>query len=313
MTTPSFRRILATAALAVAVCLPLTAATTVGVVLKGRSAFWSAMEKGVVDAARKDGAEAIVKSPLNESDIAVQIQLLNALVAQGVQAIVIAPNSKDALVAPVAAAQARGIKIVVVDSALNAEHVFVGTNHTDAGTAAGKLLATLVTEADEVSFLKHSQTSGATNLREASALTALRAAHPKLVVHRDIFSGTEGGLETEKARLLLTQHPNTKAVLASGTPGTMAMLKVLTEKQLGGKVKLVGFGFDLNPEVAAAIENNVLQGWVAQLPREIGAKAVETALKLVRGESVAARVASEFLVVTKENLRDARVQALLTP
>jgi ribose transport system substrate-binding protein len=313
MITPSLRSIIAAAALLAAVSSPLNAATTIGVVLKGRSAFWSAMEKGVMDAARKEGAEAVVKSPLNESDIAVQIQLVNALTAQGVQALVLAPNSKDALVAPVAAAQAKGIKIVVVDSALNADQVFVGTNHTDAGTAAGKLLATLVAETDEVSFLKHSQTSVATNLREASALAALRAVHPKVVVNRDIFSGTEGGQEMEKARLLLTQHPNTKVVLASGTPGTMAMLKVIQEKQLAGKVKLVGFGFDLNPEVAAAIEHDVLQGWVAQLPREIGAKAVETALKLIRGESVPAQVASDFLVITKENLHDARVQALLAP
>lgn len=313
MTSHRLRSIAGLLALACALATAGSAATTVGVLLKGRSNFWNAMEKGAVAAGKKAGVEVVVKAPMNESDIAIQVSLLNALVAQGVQAIVIAPNSRDALVAPVAAAEAKGVKVVVVDSPLASEHVFVGTNHTDAGTAAGKLLASLIQEGDEVSFLKHSQTSVATNLREASALAALRAVHPKALVNRDIFSGAEAGVEMEKANLLLTQHPNTRAILASGTPGTMAMLKVIQQKQLAGTVKLVGFGFDLNPEVAAALEQNALQGWVAQLPEEIGAKAVEAAIKLVQGETVASQISCDFLVVTRENLHDPKVQALLQP
>ncbi len=299
-------------ALGLALLAPLHA-TTVGVLLKGRSDFWNEVEKGAIDAGKKLGVEVVVKAPLSESDIAVQVQLMNALAAQGVQAIVIAPNSREALAAPAAAAAARGIKIVVADSALAGDFVFVGTNQTEAGTAAGKLLATLVGANDEVSFLRHSQTSGATNLRETSALAALRAVYPAITVNRDIFSGSEAGAEVEKAGLLLARHPNTKAVLASGTPGTMAMLQVLQDRKLAGAVKLVGFGFNLNAEVASAIEHDALQGWVAQLPREVGARAVETAVKLVKGEPTPRDVACEFLVVTKQNLKEPRVAALLTP
>src|SRR5437588_11435621 len=82
---------------------PLIAAPKIGVLLKGRSAFWNTVEKGAMEAGQQIGAEVIAKAPLAESDVSVQIQLLNALAAQGIDALVIAPCSKDALAAPVAA------------------------------------------------------------------------------------------------------------------------------------------------------------------------------------------------------------------
>jgi ribose transport system substrate-binding protein len=168
-----------------------------------------------------------------------------------------------------------------------------------------------VSDADEVSFLKHAQTSGATTQRETGALATFREAHPKNVVHGDIYASVEAGAETEKAQLLLTQYPSTKAILASGTPGTVAMLKVLQEKKLAGSIKLVGFGFNLNPDVAAALESGAMSGWIAQLPKEIGAKGISSALSLLKGEEVPAIVHTDFVVITKDNLKDPKVQALL--
>ena len=195
-----------------------SAGPKIGVLLKGRSAFWSAVEKGAVENGQKLGAEVIVKAPLAESDVSVQIQLLSALAAQGIEALVIAPCSQTALAAPVAALAVKGVKVVVIDSALDGPGatVFVATDHRAAGEAAGKLLATLVSETDEVSFLKHSQTSGAAGLREAGALASLREAHAKQPIHADIYASSEADAEAEKAALLLTNYPATKAIIASG-------------------------------------------------------------------------------------------------
>lgn len=288
----------------------LRAGPKIGVLLKGRSDFWTAMQKGAQEAGAQAGAEVLVKAPLSETDVAVQEQLLHALAAQGIQALVIAPTNPQMLAGPVAALAAKGVKIVAVDTPLKGAAAFIGTNHRAAGEAAGTFLAGLVGDKDEISFLKHNQNSGATGERENGALDKLRAAHPGVVVHGDIYASTEAGLEAERAALVLGKYPASKAVLASGTPGTMAMLKVLSGRPAGA-VRFVGFGFNLNPAVAEGIGKGVMAAWIAQQPREVGAKGVEAALALVGGQAVPAVTYTDFVVVTKDNLQDPKVQALL--
>ena len=304
--------------LALALCLlglapALPAAPKIGVLLKGRSDFWSAVEKGATAAGAQLGADVVVKAPLNEIDVAVQIRLLEALSAQGIQALVIAPCNQDTLAGPVAALAAKGIKIVVIDSPLatSVAAPFVGTDQHAAGEIAGRLVASLIGENDEVSVLKHSQSSTAAQQREAGALAVLRQSRPHAVVHSDIYASSENGVEAERAALLLQKYPGTRAVLASGTPGTMAMLKLLEEKKTAGSIKFVGFGFNLNPEVAAALADGTMQGWVAQLPGEVGAKGVAAALALIAGQTVAPTLSTDCVLITKDNLQDAKVQALL--
>ena len=311
---PVIRRLLLIAAV-LTLGLPsgVAAGHKIGVLLKGRTKFWSVVEQGAQAAGAKLGAEVIVKAPPNESDIAIQIQMLNALAAQGVEAIVIAPGNKDTLAQPAAALAAKGIKIIVIDSPLdgNIGSAFVGTNHHSAGEAAGRLLAGLVGESDEVAIFRHAQNNGATGDREVGASAALKAAHPKAIVHGDIYAGNEMLEQTERANLLLTKYPGTKGVLASGTPGTLAMMGVLAHHAPVGAIKFVGFGFNLNDEVAAALEAGILHGWIAQQPREIGAKGVEVALDILAGKSVPPVVSIDVYVVTKANLHEPATQALL--
>lgn len=291
----------------------LFAGPKIGVLLKGRSPFWASMEKGALAAGAKLGAEVVVKAPASEADVSVQIQLLNGMASQGYAAIVIVPANKDALAAPVAALAAKGVKIVVLESPLAGDKwpVFVATDHKVAGEAAGGLLATLVGDAEEVSFLNSAQSNSATTAREKAALAKFREQRPKNVIHADIYASAEAGTEPEKARLLLAQYPATKAVFSSGTPGTLAMLKVLQEKKLAGTVKLVGFGFNLNSDVAAALSEGKMHGWIAWQPGELGARGVEAACALVKGDAVPAVVDTAFMVVTPANLNDAKVQALM--
>jgi len=298
---------------AFAIVTSSAAAPKVAVILKGRTAFWKAVEKGATDAGARLGAEIVVKAPLADTDVAVQIQLLNAVAAQGTPAIVIAPINKEALTAPIAAAVAKGVKVVAIDTPLGGTTtpVFVGTDQEGSGRAAGALLAKLVGDTQEAALLKHNQSSGATLDRERGAAEAFRAAHPQGVLHADIYASAEPGQEESQCALLLTTHPQVAAILSTGSPGTFAMLHVIQQQKLGGKVKLIGFGFNLNREIAAAIGHDEMQGWIAQLPTEVGARGVEAALALLKGERVPAVVHTDYLVVTKDNLSDPKVQALL--
>ena len=301
--------------LALSLALPAVQAEAhkIGVLLKGKTKFWSVVEQGAMAAGEKLGVEIVVKTPPTESDVSAQILMLNALAKQGMAAIVLVPINKETLAKPAAALAAQGIKIIVLDSPLDGDiaSAFIGTNHRSAGEAAGQLLKTLVTENDQVSLFRHSQDNAATNSREAGAVEKLREAYPKIVVYSDVFSGNEQEIQTERAKLLLSKHPATKAVLASSTPATMAMLDVLAHHEPLGEIKLVGFGFNLNEEVSAALEAGTLHGWVAQQPREIGYQGVVTAVDLLNGKPVPPVHSIDVFIVTKENLHTPKSQALL--
>lgn len=303
------------AGLACVLLLPSVASAgghKIGVLLKGQAKFWDVVGRSATAAGEKAGCEVVVRAAPLETDIATQVQLLNALAAQGAQAIVMAPAHREALAEPAAALAARGIKIVVIDSPLagTAGSTFIGTDHRAAGEAAGRLLAELISDGDEVTFLKHAQNNIATADRENGALKSLRAVHGALTVRGDIYASTEKGVEAERARLVFSRYPGTKAVLASGTAGTMAMCSLLASRE-PGQVKLVGFGFNLNPEVAAALEAGTMHGWIAQLPGDVGRIGVETALALLEGKEVPPVIHTDFVVITRQNLREPKVQALL--
>jgi len=284
----------------------------IGVLLKGKTAFWAAMEKGVNEAAAKAGVEVIVKSPRDEMDVAVQIRLLGVLADQNIQALVIAPCS-DSLAVPLQALADKGVKIVIVDTPLAGlpDAPFVGTDQKAAGKAAAVLLNLQLADGDEVAFLRNSQGRGAANVREAGALAKLIAAHPQIVVHGDIYASSESGLEAQHSELVLSKYPQVKAIFSSGSPGTMAMLKVLTAHKSAGTIKFVGCGFNLNPAVVAGLEDGTMTGWIAQLPQETGRKGVESALALVNGQMIPQTIPTEFLVITKDRLSDPKIQSLL--
>lgn len=311
--TPSRHRPIAWALCLLALSPSLSASPKIGLLLKGHSDFWSAVEKGARAAAAQLGADLVVKAPPSETDVAVQIRLLSALGAQGIDALVIAPTNRSTLAQPVAALAARGVKIVVIDSPLDgsSSQVFVSTDQRAAGEAAGRMLASLVGGNDEVSVLQHSQGSIAALERAGGAMAALRAAHPGLPIHSDVYASSEEGQEPQRCAFLLSKYPGTKAIIAAGTPGTMAMLRVLRARPDAGSIKFVGFGFNLNPEVEAAIASGAMHGWVAQLPADVGAKGVRAAWDLLAGRPVAPVISTGFIVVTKDNLREPAVQALL--
>lgn len=285
----------------------------VGLLLKGRTPFWQVVEQGAQAAATAHGVELIVKYPPTESDVGIQIQLLNAMAAQKVECIILAPINAETLAHPAAALAVTGVKFIVIDSPLSGKtaSVFIGTDHEAAGRAAGRLLASLVDDNARVSVLRHAQGNLVTAAREDSAIAALKSEHAAITVFGEVFLGNDKDEQPARAQLLLSKHPDVQAVLASSTPGTMVMHDVLAKSVQPGAIKLVGFGYNLNEMVVRALETGTMHGWIAQLPHEAGRLGLEHAVALLSGQTPPAVVHTPFQVITKESLGEPSVQALL--
>ena len=101
--------------------------------------FWKTLHAGTLKAADELGnVDVIWQGPQKEDDRVQQIQLVQNAIAAGVDGIVLAPLDARALVDPVEAAVAKGIPVVIFDSALESKKMvsYVATNNYNGGVLA---------------------------------------------------------------------------------------------------------------------------------------------------------------------------------
>src|SRR5262245_59592762 len=97
---------------------PATASLRIGIVAKSLgNGFFDAVHKGADEAAAELGVEIIFTGPPTPTAEG-QLEVVNALIAQRVDAIAVSANDPDALVPALQRAMQRGIKVVSYDSAV---------------------------------------------------------------------------------------------------------------------------------------------------------------------------------------------------
>ena len=295
----------------------VSAATTVGFLMKSRGGiYWQSVENAALAEGRSIGVDVIVKGGVSLGDPSIQMRLLNALIAQHVDAIVVSPSDPGRLLELVNQARGAGIKIVVIDTPewRDIADAYVDIGREKMADDAAALLTSLVDPTAEVSMLRHSQSDLGVTAREKLVLEKLRQIGPQLVVHSDVFASAINGEEKEKAAFLLEKYPKTRGIMTMATQGTMAMIGVLQARKAGGAaaaIPFIGFGTNLTAAAARAIESGVMDAWIAQLPGDIGAKCVDAAVAAARGQLKERLVHAGYSIVTRKNLHDPAMQALI--
>ena len=103
----------------------------------------------------------------------------------------------------------------------------------------------------------------------------------------------------------------TDGIFASNESTANGVLLALREAGLAGKVKFVAF--DVNDHLVDALTKGDVHGLVAQDPVKMGYLGVLTAVAAIRHEKVEASVDTGVLIVTRENMDEPAVSALLHP
>jgi ribose transport system substrate-binding protein len=89
----------------------------VDVIIKASdSEFWQSMLAGAKKAGEDYGLEVGLFGPTSETDVNQQVQLVENSISRGVDAIVVAPNSSDALNNVLERAREGGTKVIVADT-----------------------------------------------------------------------------------------------------------------------------------------------------------------------------------------------------
>jgi ribose transport system substrate-binding protein len=300
------------------------ARTRIAVVPKGTThEFWKSVHAGAVKAARELDIDVVWKGALREDDLKGQIDVVQSFAAQGVSGIALAPLSDKGLVGSVKAATAARVPVVVFDSDLASDDYvsFVATDNEAAGTMAGHALASRIAGASghanggNVVVLRYQEGSASTNRREKGFVDAVRA-RPELKLASD---SQYGGATTETAErasenLLAAQKADSGNVQGIFTPNestTFGMLLALRKAGLAGKVRFVGF--DASDKLVQAVRTGEIDALVVQRPFEMGYLAVKTMVSFLKGKPVDKRIDTGSTLVTKDNLDQPEIRALVSP
>lgn len=240
--------------------------------------------EGYKNAIEELGYEAILKAP-DQPTAEAQIAMIEELISQKVAAIGIVGNDPDALQPALEKAMKAGIKVLSLDSAVNAKSRLVHVNQADP-ELIGRTLIQGVTEmiggSGEIAIL--SATSQATNQNTwiewmKKELEDSKYANVKLV--KVAYGDDLRDKSVSETEALLKSYPNLKGIIAPTTVGIAAAGKVLTDKGLKGKVQLTGLG--LPSEMAEYIESGVCPWMYLWNPLDVGYLSGYVADALVKG------------------------------
>jgi ribose transport system substrate-binding protein len=294
----------------------------IAVIPKGTThEYWKAVQAGAIKAERELNAagvpvHVIWKGPLKEDDREQQVQVVENFIGRRVSAIVISPLDSKALVAPLSVAVQGKIPVITIDSGLNSSlpACYVATDNREGGRVAARTLAGLVGPQGRVIMLRNATGSSNTEEREEGFLEVMKKVFPGIKL---VSTDQHGGVTRDNAyrtsqNLLNRFGREIDGVFASNQPTTAGMLLALRDAGLaGGKVKFVGF--DSGAVELAALKAGDISALMVQDPFGMGYLGVKNAVAVLRGETVPKVVDTGVTVVTRDNLADPAIAALVSP
>lgn len=304
---------LLTASLTLVSCKPSTTSTSanpgkpkVALVMKSlANEFFQTMAEGAKkhQAAHAADYDIVVNGIKNETDLAEQVGLVEQMVAQGVQAIVIAPADSKALVTVLKRAKDAGVLVINIDNKLDADTLkqagltipFVGPDNRAGAKAVGEVLAKKLTAGDEVAIIEGVTTAFNGQQRRMGFEDAMNAAGMKIV------STQSGQWEMEKANTvaagILAANPNVKALLCANDNMALGAAAAVQAAGKTGQIQIVGF------DNIAALKPLLADGRVLATADQHGDQlavfGIEAALKILKDKSTPADQQTPVDVVTK--------------
>lgn len=266
--------------------------------------YWQALQRGAEDAARRHNVQLTSLSPRFENETLSQQGIIRRALQLGSQALVIAPNDKQAQLEVLQQARADGVVVVVVDSPLAAElDGLVASDNFAAGVMLGRYVVAHTPAAARVMLLCGPLSIGSLAERYRGLRQALE---PRLVVEAltaNLLLSNEGVRHLRQARQQLAQMD---VVVACNESSTDAMLAHFGTSA-AGQPQL--YGFDITAEFLRALETGQLQALVMQDPYAMGQQAIAQLLRIMAGERVSTvRVATHLL--DRQGLGDARLRQI---
>ncbi|WP_299694732.1 rhamnose ABC transporter substrate-binding protein [uncultured Tateyamaria sp.] len=249
--------------------------------------FFEAAAEGAEEAAKELGGVEIIYTGPTDTTAEGQIEVINALIAQGVDAIAVSANDTDALVPTLKKAMQRGITVISWDSGVAEEgrqmHLNPSSNAL-IGNMIIKLAADHLPDGGDVAVLSATTTSTNQNIW-IEEMTKVMGNYPGINVVSTVYGDDLADKSYREAQGLMQSFPDLDAIIAPTSVGIVAAAQAVADAGKIGEVNVTGLG--LPSEMAGAIESGASQSFAIWNPIDLGYSAAMIAHALASGAAMA--------------------------
>ncbi|MFB9911953.1 rhamnose ABC transporter substrate-binding protein [Rhizobium paknamense] len=248
--------------------------------------FFEAANKGAEEAAKDIGGVKIIYTGPTTTTAEGQIEVINSLIAQGVDAIAISANDPDAVVPALKKAAQRGIKVISWDSGVAPAGRILHLNPSS-NELIGKMCLKLAADhlpdgKGDFAILSATTTSTNQNIWIEEMKKQLKD-FPGLNLVTTVYGDDLADKSYREANGLLTSKPNVKVIVAPTTVGVLAASQAVKDAGKIGQVYVTGLG--LPSEMAGAIKSGATKEFAIWNPIDLGYSATQIAYHLVKGDA----------------------------
>lgn len=232
-------------------------------------------------------------SVVNASDdTAKQTSDIEDLISKNVQVIIVNPVDSDAVAPAVLDAINANIPVISVDRGVNGVEVTsaISSDNVAGARLAGEYLIELIGENSKVAELIGIPGATATIDRGKGFHQSADGKLNIVASQTANFNRAEGLTVMEN---ILQANPDIKGIFAHNDEMALGALEAV--ESLGKDIVIIGF--DATDDAIYAVQNGTMKATVAQQPELMGATAIETALKIINGETVEKTIPVEITLI----------------
>jgi ribose transport system substrate-binding protein len=271
--------------------------------------FYISMQCGAQEKAKELGVNLQVQGP-DKFDATLQNPLIDAVAAAKPAALLVAPNDVKASATPLKRIQQGGSKVVLVDTTVDDTSIGVSRIATDnklGGAKAAEALNQLMNGAKgKVLVISTDPGVSSVDARVAGFEEAVKTRYSNFTLAAATqYSHNSPQTAASIIQAELQANPDIVGVFATNLFSAQGTATGVRAAGKGGQVKVVGF--DAGPDQIKQLQSGDVQALVAQKPYDIGLQGVQQAANALEGKTVTAKIDTESLIVTKDNMSDPAV------
>ena len=281
--------------------------------------FYITMNRGAQAAADALGITVDFQGA-EEFEPVLQTPVLDAVIARGPDAILIAPTDSTQLIAPLERANNAGIPVITVDTFIDDGMYqdgvgdgdfpisYIASDNVEGGRIAARAMAEAIDFSGTVYVSNVRPGISTTDQREEGFIDQM-GQYEGITVLDTQYNENDASLAASQFAAVLARDPELAGVFGANLFSALGAANGVRNAGQSGEVVVVAF--DAPQSIVDSIGDGLVDMAIAQHPAEIGYYGVVTAYAHITGQSVPPAIGTGFTVITAENVDDPEIEKFI--